>query len=202
MLDDAHQHRKVKACFYLLLTTYNDLFYADFMLPTGNLRETKNGAKRANIIIVTKCPENLSENEQLVIKSKINLQIPVFFSSIDYDTKIYSNNKTLDLKEIENSEKIIIAGIANPKPFFNYLKNNNDQIITFPDHHHFTENDIQNIKNQSNNKIIITTEKDYVRLKNSKIDNLFYLPIKSKIIKDETNFNQKILNYVESSSRN
>jgi tetraacyldisaccharide 4'-kinase len=202
LLDDAYQHRKIKAGFYIMLTSYNDLFCNDFMLPTGNLRESRNGAKRANMIIVTKCPKNLLEIAQQEIKVKINLQIPIFFSTIEYDTSIYSNNKKLELKEIDNTEKIVIAGIAKPKPFFDYLKNEKDVILTFPDHHHFTENDIQNIKNKAKNKLIITTEKDFVRLKNANIDNLFYLPIKSKILKDETLFNQTILNYVEQSTRN
>ena len=95
-----------------------------------------------------------------------------------------------------------MAGIAKPKPFFDYLQGKNDVLMVFPDHHHFTENDIQDIKNKANNKLIITTEKDYVRLKNQNLKTLFYLPIKSSFIKDCDNFDKTILNYVGRSSRN
>ena len=84
LLDDAFQHRKVKAGFYILLTAYDDLFCDDYMLPTGNLRESKRGAKRADLIIVTKCPATLSEKEQKEIKAKIGGDKPLFFSKIRF----------------------------------------------------------------------------------------------------------------------
>ena len=83
LLDDAFQHRKVKGSFYILLTKYNDLFVDDFLLPAGNLRESRSGAKRADIILVTKCPENLNENEQNLIKNKFRkYNKKVFFTTI------------------------------------------------------------------------------------------------------------------------
>ena len=92
MLDDAFQHRKVKAGFYILLSAYDDLFCDDFMLPTGNLRESRNGAKRANVIIITKCPKDLSEIAQENIRRKLRFFLRqndnverLFFSYIDYD---------------------------------------------------------------------------------------------------------------------
>ena len=198
MLDDAYQHRKVKAGFYILLTTYSDLYYDDYILPTGNLRESKVGANRANVVIVTKCPKSLSEENQNNIKNKLQLNSnqELFFSFIDCDDKIYSENEYLELKEILDKEKLLIAGIANPKPFFEHLKSKKDSVLEFPDHHNFSEKEILEIKNQSKNKIIITTEKDYVRLKNTEIKNLYYLPIKSSFIENSQVFDNTILEFI------
>lgn len=206
LLDDAFQHRKVKAGFYILLTSYDDLFFDDFMLPTGNLRESSNGVNRANLIVVTKCPKDLPEIKVEKIKKKImrflvprNDKIPaIFFSTIDYEEKIYSDSKSLDVNEILEKDKLLIAGIAKPKPFFDYLSGGKSQTITFPDHHQFSEEDIINIKNQSENKMIITTEKDYVRLKDSfKENEIFYLPIKTSFVESSNKFDELVLNYVK-----
>ncbi len=205
LLDDAFQHRKVKAGFYILLTTYNDLFCDDFILPTGNLRESRSGAKRANIIIVTKCPENISDEEQKIIKSmlKLSLSQEVFFTCIDYDDQVFSDINSLNVIEIKPKQKLLLAGIANPKPFFDFLKNENDSVLSFPDHHNFSENDILNIKEKAKDKIIITTEKDYVRLKNYiSEEQLYYLPIKVLFVLNKEIFDKNILDYVEQSSRN
>lgn len=205
LLDDAFQHRKVKAGFYILLTSYGDLYSDDFMLPTGNLRESRSGAKRANLIIVTKCPATLSLDEQNKIKAKLNLDLnqELYFSYINYDDSIYSENESVVVSEIKNSEKLLLAGIAKPEPFFEHLKSKNEECLTFSDHHHFSEKDILEIENKANNKIIITTEKDFVRLKGSlSKEQLFYLPIRSSFISRSEKFDKTIINYVESSSRN
>jgi tetraacyldisaccharide 4'-kinase len=107
LLDDAFQHRKVKAGFYILLTAYDELFCDDYLLPTGNLRESRNGAKRANMIIVTKCPPNITELAQENIKRKIGLNLPVFFSFVEYDDKIYNNKGSLDVAKIKSKEKLL-----------------------------------------------------------------------------------------------
>ncbi|TDD96997.1 tetraacyldisaccharide 4'-kinase [Flavobacterium cellulosilyticum] len=205
LLDDAFQHRKVKAGFYILLTSYGDLYSDDFILPTGNLRESRSGAKRANLVIVTKCPAVLSIEEQTQIKSKLKLESnqELYFTYIEYDECIYSEDKTMKVSEIKDVNKLLLAGIAKPDPFFSYLQHKNDECLTFEDHHHFEEKDIVAIKNKSQNKIIITTEKDFVRLK-GRIANsqLFYLPIRSSFLNGEDNFNKTILNYVGTSTRN
>ena len=108
LLDDAFQHRKVNAGFYILLTSYGDLFCDDYMLPTGNLRESRNGAKRANVIVVTKCPSDLSEHEQQSIKQRIASEVPIFFSFVDYDDKVYNPKESLTVSEIKNQQKLII----------------------------------------------------------------------------------------------
>ncbi len=209
LLDDAFQHRKVKAGFYILLTAYGDLYADDFMLPTGNLRESRSGAERANIIVVTKCPPDLSITKQEEIKRSIlnrnnNSEAQqLYFSCIAYDDFIYSGSKTMAVKDILNTDKLLLAGIAKPEPFFTHLKQPNDICLTFPDHHHFEEKDILEIKRQAQNKIIITTEKDYVRLKDHiPGEQLFYLPIKSQYLSDTTNFDKTILDYVGKSTRN
>jgi tetraacyldisaccharide 4'-kinase len=202
LLDDAFQHRKVKAGFYILLSSYDDLFYNDFMLPAGNLRESRSGAKRANLIIITKCPKDLSEIAQQNIEKKIGLNVPIFFSFIDYDTKVYNEIESKSVDEIKNVDKLLLAGIAKPEHFFSYLQAEKTAKIVYPDHHHFTEGDIKEIENKANNKLIITTEKDYVRLKNQKLKRLFYLPIKSSFISKGDDFDKTILNYVGTSSRN
>jgi len=210
LLDDAYQHRKVKAGFYILLTSYGDLFSDDFMLPTGNLRESRNGAIRANVIIVTKCPSDITVPEQETISQKLvdfvpqeNSSVKVFFSTVSYDDKVYNDLGSLSVIKVKSTPKLLLAGIAKPKPFFDYLKSDIDQILSFSDHHHFSESEISSIKNKANNKIIITTEKDFVRL-NAKIlkEQLFYLPIKSEFLDSKEAFDQTILNYVGTCTRN
>lgn len=198
LLDDAFQHRKVKAGFYILLTAYDDLFCDDSILPFGNLRESKTGAKRANLIIVTKCPPTISEAEQNQIKKAIGIDLPIYFSCIEYDEKVYNNNKeSKTIAEIKSVSKIVLAGIANPTPFFEYLKAEASDVMLFADHHNFNKKDILNINNKAKNKIILTTEKDFVRL-NPEIlgEQLYYLPIKSTFLSKKETFDSIILNYV------
>ncbi|MEY2630614.1 MAG: Tetraacyldisaccharide 4-kinase [Bacteroidota bacterium] len=197
LLDDAYQHRKVKAGFYILLTAYGDLFCDDWMLPTGNLRESRSGAERADMIIITKCPNAIPEIAQEKIKQKIGLDKPIFFSFVDYDDQVYSATDSLSVSEIKNKTKILLAGIAKPKPFFDFLKADNDVVITYPDHHHFSNAEIVALKSQAGEKIIVTTEKDFVRLEAEILrKQLYYLPIKSRLISNATTFDQIILDYV------
>lgn len=205
LLDDAFQHRKVKAGLYILLTSYGDLYADDFILPAGNLREIRNGAERAKIIVVTKCPPSLSAKEQDRVQKKLKIDSDqrLCFTSIAYDEFVFSEEKQFSVSEIKDVDKLLLAGIAKPEPFFAYLQSENDVILRFPDHHHFTEKDIQEIKNKAQDKKIITTEKDFVRLKGKLPDSqLFYLPIKSSFISGSEDFDKTILNYVGKSSRN
>jgi tetraacyldisaccharide 4'-kinase len=203
LLDDAYQHRKVKAGFYILLSSYGDLYADDFILPTGNLRESRSGANRANIVIVTKCPKDLSDTEQaeILLKLKLTCSQQIYFTFIDYDDYIYGENKKIAVNEIKSESKLLLAGIAKPTPFFNYLKNENDECLTYPDHHNFSESDLESIQGKAGNKKIITTEKDYVRLKDSKLaSQLYYLPIRSTFINHQQNFDATILEYVKLNS--
>lgn len=203
VLDDAFQHRRVRAGLYILLTTFDELYVDDFMLPTGNLRESKSGANRADIIIVTKCPPTISESDREKVRCKLNTKAPLFFSTISYDDSVYASTSSLKVDELRLMSKLLVAGIAKPKPFFAYLQNDSDEIMEFPDHHQFTESDIASMVKRAGNKPIITTEKDFVRLREHPLSSpLFYLPIKTTLIADGDQLDQIILNYVGKSTRN
>ncbi|CAM1349908.1 tetraacyldisaccharide 4'-kinase [Tenacibaculum crassostreae] len=207
LLDDAYQHRKVTASSYILLTKYKDLFINDFLLPTGNLRESRRGAKRAKAIVVTKCPENLSKIEQCELERRIN-PLPnqeVFFSTIVYDEQL-GGTENLSLQDLTNMEIVLVTGIANPSSLLSFLTERKIkfQHINFPDHHHFSDSDLKNIQQQfeqieSSEKYIITTEKDFVRLE-GKLKNLAYIGIKNKFLGDEKAFDRLVLNEIKNFS--
>jgi tetraacyldisaccharide 4'-kinase len=201
LLDDAYQHRRVKAGFYILLTAYGDLYADDFILPAGNLRESRSGAERAKIIIVTKCPPLLSAAEQDKIKDKLQPESKqtVFFSTIAYDEMVYSETQMIQLQTLSDTPKVLVAGIAKPQPFFEHFSAAVDECLAYPDHHDFTDAEIATLTKLSETKIIITTEKDYMRLKGKlPADRLFYLPIRSKFINGQDQFDTLILNYIKS----
>ncbi|WP_435254441.1 tetraacyldisaccharide 4'-kinase [Tenacibaculum sp. A30] len=209
LLDDAYQHRKVTASSYILLTKYNDLFVDDFVLPTGNLRESRRGAKRASVIVVTKCPENLSKTEQekIVRKIKPKSYQKVFFTTIVYDENL-KGTKELTIDDLQGKEVLLVTGIANPTPLLSFLKEKKVSFkhLNFPDHHNFTQQDIENIKKSyealaSQQKIILTTEKDYMRLE-GKIDPLNYISIKSEFLNGGEQFDKAILESLKNFKRN
>ncbi|WLD22919.1 tetraacyldisaccharide 4'-kinase [Flavobacterium dauae] len=189
LLDDAFQHRKIKAGFYIMLTAYNDLFYNDLVLPAGNLRECKSGIKRANVAVVTKCPKDLSEAEMLQIKSKIDIDNDkIFFSTISYHHSVTNNVEELLIADLKN-DFIAVAGIAKPEYFYDYLKCSKNDCLTFPDHHFFSDQDLKNIIQKANGRKIITTEKDYMRLQKQLPEKqLYYLPIEMDFLKDKEIF--------------
>ena len=196
LLDDAYQHRKVKAGFYILLTTYNNLYTNDWVLPTGNLREPKAGAKRANCIVVTKCPDNLSDiDKESIIKSiKPKVNQSVYFSTICYANAVFSEEKKLSLNAVKDFT--LVTGIANATPLVNHLKKEGLHFdhLEYKDHHDFTAQDMELFKSKS---LIITTEKDYVRFLPFEAlkDKVFYLPI--EVSMDNTNaFKAEILEFV------
>lgn len=204
ILDDAFQHKKVKGNCNILLTTYNDLFVNDFVLPTGNLRESRKGAKRAQVIVVTKCPNSISESEKQLIAKKIARysSTKVFFSTIEYDESLKGGEEEFNVNDLENKEVLLVTGIANPKPLTSYLTDKNVKFthLEFSDHHHFSDKDIQKINDkfhllEGENKIILTTEKDYVRMFD-KVQNLHYISIKIKINNQNLEFENIIRNYV------
>lgn len=201
LLDDAFQHRKVKAGLNILLTSYGKLYSEDIVLPTGDLREPISGAKRADLIIVTKCPENISESAKIDVKNRLNLTETqkLFFSSIIYDEFVYDDTGREQLSSFKGQSIAVVTGIARPKPFLDYLNSKIDEYkhLKFKDHHNFTQDEINNLKQK---KTIITTEKDYVRLAehfSGATTRLYYLPIKFEIDRDEE-FLELIINYVKS----
>ncbi|MEN3322967.1 tetraacyldisaccharide 4'-kinase [Mariniflexile soesokkakense] len=187
LLDDAFQHRRVKAGLNILLTTYNNPYFSDYVLPTGNLREPRNGAKRANIIIVTKCPNNLRDEEKSDFLKKIAPKTyqQVFFSSINYSNDVLSLEGKKSLDTITSF--CLVTGIANANPLVEFLNEKGLQFehLNFKDHHEFSAQDILALEKK---EFIVTTEKDFMRLKHytSLKDKLFYLPIAVSISNEAT----------------
>jgi len=197
LLDDALQHRKVKAGFNILLTTYANPYFNDMVLPTGNLREPRIGAKRANIIVVTKCPITLSTSEKrdFIIQIKPEKHQHVFFSSIRYSDSLFSAKESKAIDKLEPFT--LVTGIANSTLLVDFLKgkNLNFEHLNFKDHHDFTEEDISTLNKK---ELIVTTEKDFMRLKQyeSLKGKLFYLPI-TVSIDEASKMNQLIKDFVK-----
>lgn len=197
LLDDAFQHRKVKAGFYILLTAYSDLFSNDFMLPTGNLREFTLGKKRANCVIVTKCKNLISEMEKEKISTKLGLNTnqQLFFTNISYGDYAINKTESIGIDKIKTQKKYLLAGIAKPFAFFNFLNSGHDSLLTFNDHHHFSQKELENFSTILKTNKIITTEKDYVRLEKCYHQNLLYLPIETNFLSDKEKFDSLLLNF-------
>lgn len=210
ILDDAFQHRAINAGFNILLTEYANRFTHDFFLPTGDLRDERKSYKRANIIIVTKCPPDLSDEQKTKLLYEVHAWRgqQVFFTAIDYGTPyhIFDRQKTWELTKRE--EVLLVCGIANPKPLKDYINSKTATYyqLNFSDHHIFNIDDLKNIKEKFNNievpnKIILTTEKDAVRF--VKFDTelqdlpLYILPITHKFLFNEAKvFNNSVLEYI------
>lgn len=193
LLDDAFQHRYVNPCVAVLLTAYGDLYVDDFLLPAGNLRESVKGAARADVIVVTKCPAQLSEAEKETIRRKIN-PLPhqkLFFSTIAYACGVRNNREEISLESLQNQKICLVTGIANPAPLVEFLKSQNIDFehLKFPDHHNFTEAEISSFNQKS---VVLTTEKDFVRLEKNIQKNCYYLPIEVKFLGEEMEFIERI----------
>jgi len=222
VLDDAFQHRSIQSGFSILLTDYSRLYTRDFYLPAGRLRESKRESKRANIIVVTKCPNDISNSEMLAIQTEIKPQKgqTLFFSTYKYDNLIpvfpdferKATNETLLKKDFGI---LIVAGIVSPQPIVSYLHRYTTQIETlfFPDHHNFSKKDMELLCEKfdsinAKEKIIVVTEKDAARLLSMDYpDKLksktFALPVQIKILNNkEKLFTEKIKHYVRENSRN
>jgi tetraacyldisaccharide 4'-kinase len=211
ILDDAFQHRSVKAGLNLLLTEYKNLYTRDLMLPAGDLRDIKKSSKRADIIIVTKCKTSLSEEEKNAIIKEISPleNQAVFFTEILYAQPYHLFNKTkVDITA--ETDCLLLCGIANPKPLKEFLTAHvhSYDMLRYPDHHIFTTDDLNDIKIQfeklsSQNKIIITTEKDAVRLQKFEKElssfPIYVMPIKHSFLFSQSNiFNEIVIKFIDS----
>ncbi len=198
LLDDAFQHRAVKPKMNILLTAFDRPFFEDYVLPAGRLREARKGASRADIIVVTKCPETLSAGQKIFMEGKIQKYapgIPVFYSTIDYGEVRGGNSR---LKKV-----IVVTGIANPELFISHVKHNYEvvEIIRFPDHHQFSDSEIRKIADTAGaaNAMVLTTEKDYMRITAVKQDiineqaELMYIPIEMKFLENGSKFDRMIV---------
>lgn len=190
LLDDAFQHRSVKASTNILLTSFDNLFIEDYMLPAGNLREFRSGAKRADIIVVTKCPEGVAYAKLQEIQFRMAL-LPhqkIYFTRIGYENQIFGPTETHPLSYLKDKFFTLVTGIANPKPLIDFLQKKQYKFehIEFPDHHNFGKNDMQTLEEK---EILLTTEKDYMRLK-SKTNKyaLYYLPIRTQFLNEQEEF--------------
>lgn len=171
LLDDAYQHRSVKAGLNILITDYSRPFYADHILPFGNLREGRGAYKRAELIVVSKSPLNITAAQAADITARIK-PLPhqqVFFTGIQYDRpfELFSKQPV----DLSGKHAVLVAGIARPEPLIAYLEGQTAGLhtLTYRDHHYFVTTDIEEIKTAYNNwdvenKVVVTTEKDAARL--------------------------------------
>jgi tetraacyldisaccharide 4'-kinase len=195
LLDDAFQHRRVRASTNILLTPFNDLYVNDLVVPAGNLREFRSGAKRADIIVVTKCPEGVSYSNLQKIQLSIKLQEhqKIYFSKIGYEESIYGPTEKLPLNYLRDKKFTLVTGIARPKPLVDFLEREqfNFNHKKYPDHHDFSMSEVAKLKK---NEIILTTEKDYMRLQ-PKLGKfaIYYLPIKTIILREQESFFRKTI---------
>ncbi len=216
LLDDAYQHRAIKAGLYILLSDFNYLFYKDQLLPAGNLREKRKRVNRADAIVVSKCPEDISEQTKQEIIRRIESyhEAPIFFSKITYSAikPVWpEKHDTISKDKLASYDWLVITGIANPSTLFDELNRAGAKYnqITFPDHHRFSPKDLQTIRKTFYNfgsaeKRILTTEKDAVRMWDSSelIDlPIFYYEIEIRIDR-QNEFEKLIFDYVEHHSEN
>ncbi len=213
IMDDAFQHRYVRPDFSILLTNYNAPFYNDKMVPAGTLREPSRGYKRAQFIIVTNTPATITDIEKKLIIKNINPKSTqkIFFSSIAYKTLLpVFKNTNYPVPVIDkNYSVLLLTGIANTHSLYNHIAEIARDVVHIPfaDHHLYTSSDIANViksyNNISNqNKVIITTEKDSVRLHLGELMKafgtapVFYLPIEVKV-HEEKDFEEAIIANLE-----
>ena len=218
LLDDAMQHRSVNPGFLLLLTAYNKLFVNDYILPIGRLREPKSSAKRAHAIVVTKCPPALSNAERQQIEKRIALHsnVPIFFAFEDYKgiRPLNTTAGEITLHDLKHYSAVLISGLADPSNLERWAKRNAQEIehIAFKDHHWFSDDDLDMIvsvfvKMKAEKKLLLTTEKDAVRLnklfQNKKFADLPMYAIQHEMSffeEDQVPFEKKINDFISSYS--
>ena len=219
LLDDAFQHRYVKPGINILLVDYHRLIIYDELLPAGHLRESKDGKRRADMVIITKCPKDLKPMEFRVLTRAMDLYPyqNLFFTTLNYKKpKGIFSDKEMALTDISNDTSImLLTGIASPQQMIVDLKPYGKQIVplSFADHHNFSASDIEKINSKfaalPSPRIIITTEKDRSRLLTAEglseevKGSIYALPIEVKFMLDgEKTFDEKIISYVRKNSRN
>lgn len=201
LLDDAFQHRAVSPDLNILLSDYNRPFYEDFILPAGRLRESRNGAARADVVIVTKCPDDLTKSTSLGIENKIRKytkpNCPIFFTRVKYQNPLPVFD---DFKGTISKNIILFTGIASSAIIKDRIRTEGTLLYSFDygDHHNYEEKDILEIlnyyKGHKSNCCLLTTEKDMVKIKNERFKDLlknvpvFYLPIEISFLFNQEKF--------------
>ncbi|WP_266205671.1 tetraacyldisaccharide 4'-kinase [Pontibacter kalidii] len=211
VLDDAMQHRPVQPSLNLLITDYNRPFYQDHVLPAGRLREPRSGAKRADAVIVSKCPASINQQERELIVGKVQRYTspgtPVYFSTFAYGAPVAMGNGSETTKKV-----ILLTGIANAEPLKNYLGSHGYTLLkhlSYPDHHLYTSDNLQELKELLQQPAyagasILTTRKDAVKLSDTGLLPLtqalpiFFVPIEVQFIADGEMFDQLVLQHVQS----
>ncbi|MDG1775058.1 MAG: tetraacyldisaccharide 4'-kinase [Flavobacteriaceae bacterium] len=184
LLDDAFQHRAIKAQFNILLTTYNKPYFKDFYLPAGTLRDHQLRVKKAQVVVITKSPDHLNATNKASFVSDLNLMPnqPVFFSHLKYDNLLIGLNNSISLNTLKGEEVTLVTAIANPEPLVSFLEKQGIIIhhLRFADHHYFSKSEIESLKKHQK---IICTHKDFVKL-SAAIPQLFYLPVSHDFSED------------------
>lgn len=210
ILDDAFQHREVAAGFNILLTQYGDLYVHDFFLPTGDLRDQWSSADRAQVIVVTKCPADLTikQKEKIIRQLRPAPGQRVFFTTIDYGTPYHIIKRTDEWVITPRDEVLLVCGIANPKPLKDYLLERAHTYYQkdYSDHHIFSIDDLNEIRTQfdkiqAKDKLILTTEKDAMRLVKFTEElhelPIYVVPIRHRFLFDEgEQFDQQVIQYL------
>lgn len=211
LLDDAFQHRSIKPGINIMITEYGRLFTRDYIVPFGRLRESRKGYRRADCIIVSKCPEEMLTEERKKLRKEIS-PLPhqqLFFSTLKYG-RCYDFITGEKEYILPHTGILVVCGIANPQPLLNYLLTKTEEVklLRFPDHYYYKEEDLDKMEYgltqlSCKYKMIVTTEKDAVRLRllQDKIIQkklpLFILPLQvSFLFNEKEQFNQYIIDYV------
>lgn len=186
LLDDAFQHRYVRPAINILLTQYHRPYHQDRVLPWGRLREWASGAARADLVVVTKCPENLAyaQGQSLQFALELKQHQSFYASSIAYGGQCFGPHDAMEIDDFIKLPFVLVTGIARPEPMVEKLKKMgaNFEHFTFADHHNFSASEIEKLRAQD---LILTTEKDFQRL-GSQLDKraIYYWPIKTKFLFD------------------
>ncbi|MBL7834670.1 MAG: tetraacyldisaccharide 4'-kinase [Cyclobacteriaceae bacterium] len=208
IMDDAYQHRSVTPGLSILLTEYQNPFYDDFLLPVGRLREAKSGAERADVIVVTKCPDHISDDEVMEIEGHIHEYAvkPVFFSKIRYAEPVGFGRAQAEFSK----NVILVSAIANSHILEEYVRKSFTLVrhFSFRDHYVITAGDLRDIeaalKKAGPDACILTTEKDMVKLKRDELKEqagrlpIFYLPIETEFIRNGKDFDTLVLSFLRS----
>lgn len=209
LLDDAFQHRSVKAGMNIILTDYNNLYTRDWFMPAGDLRDQRMSAARADIIVVTKCKSSITIEEMEDIKKELDplSHQQVFFSTISYGIPYHIITKS-NFLITEQTEVLLVTGIANPLPLKKMLVEAAATYyeMAYNDHHIYTIDDLKDMLKrfksiQATNKMILTTEKDAVRLLKFEQEladlPLYIIPIEQSFLNREApKFNQAVQTFI------
>lgn len=210
ILDDAFQHRRITPSLNILLVNWHRNILNDAMLPTGHLRENPKGRRRADIIIVTKCPQGITRNSmnELAQSLRVKPEQQVFFTTPDYNQPYLIDDSGHPL-QLPGVPLLAVTGIVSPTLMTAELERQGHQVslMDYPDHHRFTKQDIANITNRLESMgpdaVIVTTAKDAARLSDLELDEtllkkIYVLPIGVHFLRDADKFEKTIVSHVES----